>query len=164
MLQRPAFLGRANVLPARKKEERKRNPGRPQEQKEEEEGGKRREERPNPKPDRRNRRNQTAKRPDIKRIFQTSSGASRQNIKQKHKQNSTNKHMTSTDTQNSKVRSRKFFNNSRPDIKRIFPNTFGSEPPKYKAKTSAKHHQKTQDQHQHPKTKVRSRKFFKQRP
>ena len=68
-------------------------------------------------------------------FFQTTSGANRQNVKQKHKQNSTNKHMTNTDTQKTKVRSRKFFKNSRPDIKRIFPNTFGSDPPKHKAKT-----------------------------
>ena len=49
---------------------------------------------------------------------------------------------------------------TRPDMKRIFPNSFGSETPKNKAKTLAKTHQKTQDQHNHPKTKVRSRKFF----
>ena len=49
---------------------------------------------------------------------------------------------------------------TRPDKKRIFPNSFGSETPKNKAKTIAKTHQKTQDQHNHPKTKVRSRKFF----
>ena len=55
--------------------------------------------------------------------------------------------------------------NSRPDIKRIFPNSFGSEPPKKKQKHRQKTHQKTQDQQRHPKTKVRSRKFFfKKRP
>ena len=49
---------------------------------------------------------------------------------------------------------------TRPDINRIFPTSFGSEPPQNKAKTIAETHQKTQDQHNHPKTKVRSRKFF----
>ena len=49
---------------------------------------------------------------------------------------------------------------TRPDNNRIFPNSFGSETPKNKAKTVAKTHHKTQNQNNHPKTKVRSRNFF----
>ena len=66
---------------------------------------------------------------------------------------------TTTTTKNLRKRERTQ-KKTRPDINRIFPNSFRSETPKNKAKTIAKTHQKTQDQHNHPKTKVRSRKFF----
>ena len=56
-------------------EEEKRNPSRPQEQKGGRRRRKRREEKPNPKPDRRKHRNQTAKKPDIKRIFPDNFGS-----------------------------------------------------------------------------------------
>ena len=45
----------------------------------------------------------------------------------------------------------------------FLPNSFGSEPPKRKAKVYAKHHRKTQDQRRHPKQKFAPEKFFKQR-
>ena len=48
-------------------------------------------------------------RPDIKRIFQTLSGANRQIIKQKPKQNNTEKHKTNTDTQKQKFAPENFF-------------------------------------------------------
>ena len=48
-------------------------------------------------------------RPDIKRIFQTLSGANRQKIKQKHRQEPTKKHKTNTTTQKQKLAPQKFF-------------------------------------------------------
>ena len=98
------------VLPCKRKEGRNIDPSRPQEQKGGRRRRKRRGEKLNPKPDRRKHRNQTAKKPDIKRIF---------------------------------------------------PDNFGSEPPKHKAKTSAKQHQQTHDQHRHPRE---FSKHFRERP
>ena len=50
----------------------------------------------------------------------------------------------------------------RPDNNRIFPNSFGSETPKNKAKTIAKTHQKTQKPTQPPKNKSSLPKIFPQ--
>ena len=49
-------------------------------------------------------------RPDVKRIFQTLSGANRQNIRPEPKQNATKKHKTNTNTQKQKFAPEKFSN------------------------------------------------------
>ena len=66
---------------------------------------------------------------------------------------------TTTTTKNQRKRER---TQKKPDLTSIefFRTASGANLPKNKAKTIAKTHQKTQNQHNHPKTKVRSRKFF----
>ena len=100
-------------------------------------------------------------------LSDSSRGKDRHAMKQKHRQNVTRKYRQGTNTQKTRVRTRKFSQNTDLRIGGFFQTALGGTTPCNEAKTMEKHHQNTSTEHKHPKKLTKSSRpiiFLKCRP